>query len=195
MYILRLYIVYYILYIYKYIFVYFDPKYYDSVIKAVHDIAGYDSETGIFKAPTNASNLGTWLKMLGHHLLSLCIRTHDTKRKENVEEFLKLHEEEFSAEVSRTVVETQLKNDCKKKTILTSDRDIKKLNHHLDITRREAYINLKEYFIFSVWSSLAETTLLSIQLFNRRRPGEMERVLINDYKSYETIDIKSQREI
>ena len=36
--------------------------------------------------------------------------------------------------------------------------------------------------------NLAEVTLISIQLFNRRRAGEIERILIDDFKNHEKID-------
>ena len=173
----------------------YDPKYYDSVIKAVNVVAGYDPEENIYKAPSNGSNLGTWLKMIGKHFISLCVRSHDNEKKINTENFLNIHEEEFSTEVNRTVAETQLKNDCKKKTILPTDSDIQKLTDYLDMERRQAYQKLRESFTPDAWKKLSESTLLSIQLFNRRRPGEIERVLIEDYKSHETLDIKSHQQL
>jgi len=47
---------------------------------------------------------------------------------------------------------------------------------------------LKNKFSLSDWISLGEATLTSIQLFNRRRPGETERILISDFKNYERIN-------
>lgn len=40
-------------------------------------------------------------------------------------------------------------------------------------------------FYFSTWLNLSEFTLLNIQVFNRRRPGELERKLIKDFEKYE----------
>jgi len=42
---------------------------------------------------------------------------------------------------------------------------------------------LQNNFSFKAWKSLTETTLIIIQVFNRRRAGEIERTLINDYKN------------
>jgi len=42
---------------------------------------------------------------------------------------------------------------------------------------------LQNDFLFKARKSLAETTLIIIQVFNRRRAGETERILINDYKN------------
>jgi len=46
---------------------------------------------------------------------------------------------------------------------------------------------LSKKFLFETWRSLAEVTLIAIQVFNRRRAGETERILINDYKNYECV--------
>lgn len=173
----------------------YHPKFYDSVIKAINIIAGYNAEEGTYNTPSNGSNLGTLIKKIGKHLISLCVRKSNEELAEQVKQFLVLHEEEFSTEVNRTVAETQLRNDCKKKTILPTDRDIQNMTDFLHLKRREAYCQLEEQFSLKAWRDLAETTLISIQIFNRRRPGEIERILIDDYKSYETIDHTAHKEI
>lgn len=42
---------------------------------------------------------------------------------------------------------------------------------------------------------LAETTLISIQVFNRRRAGEVERILISDFKNYHTINDETSSDL
>ena len=78
-----------------------DPEYYDSVIKATNLVVGYDAETGTYKSPSNGSKLKSWIKMIGNHLLSLCIRSHDNEKKKTAKDFLKLHKEEFSSSQSK----------------------------------------------------------------------------------------------
>ncbi|KAG5865834.1 hypothetical protein JTB14_029919 [Gonioctena quinquepunctata] len=51
-----------------------------------------------------------------------------------------------------------------------------------------AYNKLREKFDISTWLNLSEFTLLSIQVFNRRRPGGLERILIEDFKKNEGIN-------
>lgn len=43
---------------------------------------------------------------------------------------------------------------------------------------------LSKEFSYKAWRSLAEATLVAIQLFNRCRAGETERILIDNYKNY-----------
>jgi len=52
---------------------------------------------------------------------------------------------------------------------------------------------LQNDFSFKAWKSLAETTLIIIQVFNRRRAGEIERTLINDYQSHKGTVVQVRR--
>lgn len=61
--------------------------------------------------------------------------------------------------------------------------------------RSQALDKLKKQFSFIVWKELVETTLASIQLLNRQRPGETERLKILHYKSLEKIDCKSNPDL
>lgn len=54
--------------------------------------------------------------------------------------------------------------------------------------RKELNRQLASCFSKDTWRVLAEIILVSIQLFNRRRAGEIERVLMDDFKSYQSID-------
>lgn len=47
---------------------------------------------------------------------------------------------------------------------------------------------MQSSFSYDNWLNLAKSTLLSILLFNRRRPGELEHVLIEDYEKYESLN-------
>jgi len=47
---------------------------------------------------------------------------------------------------------------------------------------------LEKKFDLSAWEILTKCTLILIQIFNRRRAGEIERLTIADYKNQETLD-------
>ena len=173
----------------------FDPKHYDSTIAAINVVARYNSENDTYDTPSNASQLGTFLKVIAKKLISICIRNHDREKKQNVEEFLDLHLDEFAIRVNRTVAETQIKMACQKKVQLPSDDDIKRLYSFVERERIAAYIELKESFTDEARKKLAETTLLSILIFNRRRPGELERMLIKDFENRSTITDKSNKQL
>ncbi|XP_066599970.1 uncharacterized protein [Prorops nasuta] len=159
----------------------YHPGRYDNAIIAVHQLAEYDEDSCTYKTPSIASTLGTLLKLVGHILRSMCIKKQDEIKQKEVENFLKLLEEDYGISVNKTVKETMIRRNRQKNVVLPSMEDIKQFNTYLKTERRNAYDNLKtNEFSMSSWLSLAEYTLTSIQSFNGRRAGELERILIED---------------
>lgn len=165
----------------------YDPKYYDTLLDAINIVAQYNEEKDVYEKPAIASNLGTYVKHIGELLITKCIKEHDDNTKTNAKNFLKLLTVDYGASVNKTVIESQTQFRRQKNTKLPTMEDIQKLRSYLLKVQKESYNNLKNHFSLSSWISLGEATLTSIQLFNRRRPGETERILISDFKNYEKI--------
>lgn len=167
----------------------FQPRYYDATIAAVKVVAEFNEDKRIFEHPATASNLGTNLKQAAEILRSEYIKQemeHDQKR---VDDFLKLMGEDFGVSINKIVAETQTQNNRRKKTVLPTTDDIKKFHSYLKAERIANFQSLQKQFSYKCWKKLAETTLLSLQLFNRRRPGEIERLYLEDFNSYQGIDM------
>lgn len=160
------------------------PRLYDDCISAINIIAGYDNGTQLYRNPAVASNLATLLKYVGNILISKCIKKEDENKKKLVKDFIKLLVVDIGTSVTKTVKETQSAHKRHKKINLPSLNDIKKLHVHLAKQRTAAYAALKGSFTYEKWLALAEVTLTSIHVFNRRRAGEMERAEIEDFKHY-----------
>lgn len=165
----------------------YDPKYYDDVLTAINIVSEFDEETNTYQHPSTAHHLGSFVKQIGNLLVTDCIKWHDPEQKANTEDFIKLALEDIGVSVNKTVVESQSQHKRRKKTELPSLKDIQKLLSYLDEQRNSAYESLKKEFSYEAWSLLAKTTLCSVQVFNRRRAGEMERVFIEDFENYEGI--------
>jgi len=166
----------------------YHPKVYDDCISAINVVAGYDNEENMYKTPAVAANLSTLLKHIGNLLITEYIKTDDSEKKKLVKDFLKLLIVDIGTSVNKTVIETQSAYKRRKKINLPSMQDIQKLYKHLKKVREENYIALEKSFSYKNWISLAEATLTSIHVFNRRRAGEIERILIEDFKNYERIN-------
>lgn len=91
----------------------------------------------------------------------------------NAENFLHLLGQEVAIGINRTVVESQFQYQRRKQVELPSKDDIKLLHTHLSNKRREALKSLENRFSTEFWKTLSETTLMSLQKFNRRRAGEI----------------------
>jgi len=173
----------------------YDPKFYDVAIAAVNSIADFDEDKNIYKIPSVAFNLGTYIKHVGEIFINECIKNHDTMKMEQAENFLKLLKQDYGTSVNRTVLETQMQRKRQKKIILPSTEDIRKLDDYLTKIRQEAYNNLKKEYSYKDWLTLLETTLISVQLFNRRRAGKTERIQISEFQNYHSIDEDTNKDI
>lgn len=166
----------------------FYPKHYDATIAAVQSLAGLnDSGTG-FKIPSLATSLGTLIKQICKLCISEWIKRHNKEKQKYAENFLKLLIEDYTSSVSRTALETQARKKRQSTVVLPSKNDIQKLQVYLRDKLRKNYKTLNENFSKKAWHDLAASTLTSIQLFNRRRAGEIERILIKDFQNYQKID-------
>ncbi|XP_011708368.1 PREDICTED: uncharacterized protein LOC105463050 [Wasmannia auropunctata] len=166
----------------------YEPKFYNAVIKAVNIVAGLNERTSIYRAPTVASSLGTLIKKLGKILETECIKQLDKNKKERVSDFLSLLEVDYGGSVSKVAIDSRIAKRRNQKVILPSKNDIIKLNKYVANLRKSSYQELEEKFTYQSWLNLAKATLIYIQIFNRRRAGETERLLISDLDKSEKID-------
>ncbi|XP_050516432.1 uncharacterized protein LOC126891296 [Diabrotica virgifera virgifera] len=173
----------------------YDPKYIDDTRIAINAEAGLDEKTDIYKTPTVAFNLGTLLKQIGQMLINESIKKHDNETQSNADNFLQLLNQEVAIGINRTVAKSQFLEQRRKKLELPSIEDIKKLHYYLANERRKAFYSLKTKFSIDFWTKLCETTLTSIQVFNRRRAGEIERILIKDFEAHESVDENTNKDI
>lgn len=93
----------------------------------------------------------------------------------------------MSVSVNKNVTESQTVMARRKKMDFPSSSDNKKLHDYLKNKRIELMKKLTKKYTKDDWFSLMEVTLMSIKLFNRRRAGEVERILIEDYDCNESI--------
>ncbi|XP_024875117.1 uncharacterized protein LOC112456658, partial [Temnothorax curvispinosus] len=174
----------------------YDPRRYDLCVKAVNNLAQFDETIGTYKVPSIASSLGTLIKQVGQILRSMYIKRQESDNQVVVENFLKLFEEDYPISVNKVVHETQGRRMRQKKVVLPSMNDIKILNTYVNDERTKALKALeKDGFSIQAWRVLSEATLVSTMMFNRRRAGELERILIENLKTSTTISKEEEPEL
>lgn len=166
----------------------YHPKFYEDVINSVNKVAGLDDEVGIYSKPTTAAALGTIIKKIGRLLMTECIKRQDEEKKALVKDFLELLIEDYGTSVNKIVLETRLQHQRLKFDDLPSMDDIAKLYMYLKCKRQKAFNDLMNEYTYETWLTLAECTLTSVQLFNRKRAGEIERMFIIDFEQYKGVD-------
>ncbi|KAK0169534.1 hypothetical protein PV328_011916 [Microctonus aethiopoides] len=105
-----------------------------------------------------------------------------------LEGFLNVFNDEFTVAISKKALEDQTTNRRNKKIVLPSQEDISKLYTYLRERCEKAMVNLNEKFDISAWTQMSESVLILLIMFNRRRPGESERFLLENYQNQEKID-------
>lgn len=83
--------------------------------------------------------------------------------------------------LSSVVTETKVTFARRKIKELPLKEDIHKLFTFLRRNSQQLFTELKVTFSCMVWKELLGVVLIMVQIFNRRRPGKIERLLIEDY--------------
>ncbi|KYN50101.1 hypothetical protein ALC62_00129, partial [Cyphomyrmex costatus] len=166
----------------------FHPRYYDDVIKAVKICANYNSELQVFQTPYNATTLGTMFKKCARIQSAECIKREDLDGKKAVDNFMVLFDNDYPVTINKKVTEDCANRRRKKQIVLPSKSDIKKLYNYAHKLCEEAMKILHKKFDLKAWKQLTQGTLILVQMFNRRRAGEIERLSIENYQNQETID-------
>ncbi|KAJ8951251.1 hypothetical protein NQ317_000558, partial [Molorchus minor] len=164
-----------------------DACYVDLIIKGIDKVAGLDTTSNLYKSPATAMLLSTELKKLSKLLHMEFIKKGDIQSQKRMEDLYTVFNLEFHVTINKKGAETQKINSRRKKTILPKTDQIARFRDYLE-NKIKYYINkLNEKYSQMDWMRLAEFTLVHLAVFNRKRPGETQRILIDDYKNYEIV--------
>ncbi|GLV46293.1 hypothetical protein CBL_20701 [Carabus blaptoides fortunei] len=97
------------------------------------------------------------------------------------------------ASISRSARKTLEESKWNKPKLLPVTKDIKTFRNHLMNKTESACCNLESNnFTYSDWRKLTEVTAFIILTFNRKRPGETERILLQSYYKKQSIEKESE---
>ncbi|XP_075159565.1 uncharacterized protein LOC142232783 isoform X1 [Haematobia irritans] len=159
----------------------FKPYLFDQAIKALRTTAKWDMHTG-FKTPAVAASLSTLIKKCARTQRAKFIKSQSDDLKEQLENFMALWEEETPTQINRRAVLDQQKLKRLEEVTLPSKNDIKKMSY-----LRTKIKSCLKTLSNTVWKTLVQSALAYIQMYNRRRAGETERILIENYQAKNTI--------
>ncbi|KAG5876804.1 hypothetical protein JTB14_014134 [Gonioctena quinquepunctata] len=104
-----------------------------------------------------------------------CIKLKDYVGKSNAEDLTQLLNTALPAHVNKTATESLLKQERSKQIKLPSTEDIRLLNNYLLKQCGIHFDKLSKKFDKQSWIELSGAVLLGLLIFNRKRPGELER--------------------
>ncbi|KAK9731682.1 hypothetical protein QE152_g13487 [Popillia japonica] len=166
----------------------FRPSNYNSVLHAVNDLAGYNSDTGKYDVPSVATRLGGYIRKCCDMFIVETIKSGDIVAKRSAKDFLKIFLTDSSSSIYKTATETQNYNKRNKVVELPQQSDVNKLSSFLLNQITHFYRLLSKQFSVDHWSKLLKYILCYTQQFNRKWAGEIERLLIKDFQSFQSLD-------
>ncbi|KAK5649237.1 hypothetical protein RI129_000266 [Pyrocoelia pectoralis] len=174
----------------------YHPAKFDVLVRATYILGKFDKGTLILKSPATARDIGHLVKEVKKLWVLECTEKNQDHLIDDAKKFMRSFKAKFSILIGTTIAESQTQmNIVKGAVVLPKLDDIRKLNAYLIESRRKAYASLKKEFQVSIWKQLAEFTLVSILLLNRRRPGELQRMKLVHYEAIEKIDGGHNREV
>ena len=161
-------------------------QHFDACVKATQTIAGmYVTQDGRheFKVPSLAIRLGHLLKKLVTVKQGSCLRQEQHDDLKKAETFKTLIEAEWTDEIASNCHNTLRRRKDNTIEVLPVTDDLLKLR---DYHRKEIALcieSLKTKPSYCVWRRLAQLTMTRITIFNKRRGGEMSKLLLQAYTS------------
>lgn len=172
----------------KYLSDFFDPKWIDLIVKGVDKVGGLDETSHLYKAPATAMLLSTELKKMCKLMEVEFIKEGNAIWQKKMENLCLLFNVEFQVTINKKGIETQKINQRRKKIHLPKTDQIAKFRIYLENKIKLYTAKLENCYSLTDWTKLAEHTLVHLAIFNRKRPGETQRILIDDYEQYEIVE-------
>ncbi|XP_058980559.1 uncharacterized protein LOC131803367 isoform X1 [Musca domestica] len=164
----------------------FKPYLFDNAIEALRKTAKWTFDKG-FATPAVATSLSSLIKKCARIQRNEFIKCQNEDSKCNLDNFISLWVEETPVQINKKALE-DLENRKRTKTNdLPSKNDIKILYDYLRTIMLDSFAELCLNYNFISWKKLLESTLIFIQVFNRRRAGEIERLTIENFNKKEQI--------
>lgn len=160
-----------------------NPTKFKAIVAATRKICCYDSSTKKFRSPSFALQLGTIIKKAISAAYSMEVQKNcNSPRLAVLVSMKKLVEEEWAVEVSTEAGQNLNLNRFNKPTLMPVAEDISKMKKYLDKLVLDAKTKLAENDKNEdAYRQLIEGCYCNLLLFNKRRVGELQRILLDTY--------------
>ncbi|KAL3975390.1 hypothetical protein ACER0C_021276 [Sarotherodon galilaeus] len=162
---------------------FFHPSNFQRVVSAVNVLAGYDSETKIYAAPSVAIKLGHSLQKTCSIVKDNAVKSGDTKQAEAAKNFLSVYQKKWTKLVSSAALRSLREIKSKRAKQIPLVQDMKRLHFHLEKVHTTAEKNLRDSLSTENFVALARVMLARIILFNKRKPREVATIQLTEFMS------------
>lgn len=154
----------------------------NTLVGAIRTIAGFNFETKMFNSPATASALVTLIIAIGDLLLVEYMKRSDEDKEKVLNKFLTVFRKEAKIKINKAVFVTQMTLRRDKIEIMPSTDDVGKLAEYLDLKRELSFTELTGGYSKDKWLRLTQFTMISVLLFNRRRVGDTQNILVKEFE-------------
>jgi len=175
-----------------------NPEQFTVCVSAVKVLTGFDENTASYRTPSLALKIGHALKKIANVVKRQAIESREYEKIRDIDYFSDLCCGEWGEEIAKCALDTLNHRKRNKVNLLPIAADVQKLVCYLRQTSSECMSNLRKAVddgcmdkIPLLHRELAEVTLADIIIFNRRRQGEVAKLIIDDYNKKTKVDMGS----
>ena len=159
------------------------PEKFVVAVKATKVLCNFDEIRNSYANPFLALKLGHLLKKCAKLSKSDALMYGNVEQGTKADGFLTLCQNEWTDEISSSAIQTLTTNKMNKGHMLPLSEDIMSLQSYLSQKSESLIESLEDRFLKSEWELLNQITLAHLVMFNRRRGGETQRILVETYMS------------
>ena len=170
-----------------------DPTNFTKITQAVKEVSGFSSDSKQFTTPSLAIKLGHSLKICAGILRSTGLKSRNSEQVSQANAFLQLYETDWTATITSTAHRTIEVNQFNKPKLLPLCTDVHEVYSHLKTHTSE--LRALAMHDANVYPELAKHALCEVNLFNRKRGGEVERMAVQQYHKGLEANIEPDEEV
>ena len=161
----------------------FRAKHSNVVVAATKKLCGHDEKRCFFQKPTLAKNIGRAISTCIEILRGKYSREENKIKLDTLAFFQNVVKDEWTGDIARPALKTINRKRQEKPQAFPLANDVQKFMKFLKAQENDAKLILKEEpRSFEAYKLLSRSLLLQITLFNRRRPGQVERIMLERYQ-------------
>ncbi|XP_057211659.1 uncharacterized protein LOC130567503 isoform X1 [Triplophysa rosa] len=165
------------------------PAYFYRLIQAVQRVSGYDEESHCYQSPSLALKLGHSLNKICEIIHCRALMSEDKELISSTDTFKKLYSSKWSELISHSALVTLNEAKFNKPSTLPFTKDVQCLHQFLEKSAHAAFEKLKETASPQSYAELVKTTLARIIVFNRRRAGEVSKMLLKSFQERDSTSL------
>lgn len=165
------------------------PANFYRLIQAVQRVSGYNEESHCYQSPSLALKLGHSLNKICEIIHCRALMSEDKELISSTDTFKKLYSSKWSELISHSALVTLNEARFNKPSTLPFTKDVQCLHQFLEKNAHAVFEKLKETASPQSYAELAKATLVRMIVFNRRRAGEVSKMLLKSFQERDSTSL------